>query len=195
MVAIDLEAIQAPGMAKAGGHCAIVSEVNGEMKVLLDVFVLPRLYEGDSLPFVLSRCSARNKRLTKQHGMPFDDAVKRIKEILQHSIVVGHNVDQDLDALEITRSVPCCVYDIARCTALPRLAGLPVQAGEKPPLKGLALLNREIQKGKHHPDEDAFASLQLYLRYKHLFEEAKALPRGKGALDISFSPFFPLFFI
>ena len=68
---------------------------------------------------------------------------------------------------------------------------MPVHAGEKPPLKGLAkaLLDREIQKGKHHPDEDVFASLQLYLRYKHLFEEAKALPRGKGALDISFSPF------
>ena len=174
MVAIDLEAIQAPGMAKAGGHCAIVSEVNGEMKVLLDVFVLPRLYEGDSLPFVLSRCSARNKRLTKQHGMPFDDAVKRIKEILQHSIVVGHDVDQDLDALEITHSVPCCVYDTARCMALQRLAGLPVKAGEKPPLKGLAkaLLDREIQKSKHHPDDDALASLQLYLRYKHLLTVA-----------------------
>ena len=118
VVAIDLEAIQAPGVAKAGGHCATVTEVNGEMEVLFDKFVLPRLYERDSFQFVMSSCSDKNKRLAEQHGVAFDDAVKCIKDILRRSIVVDHDVDQDLNGLEITHSVPCCVYDTARCEAL-----------------------------------------------------------------------------
>ena len=58
-----------------------MSEVNGEVKVLFDVFVIPRLYKGDSLQFVMSCCSDKNKHLAEQHGMPFDDAVKHIKKI------------------------------------------------------------------------------------------------------------------
>ena len=40
VVALDLEAISAPGQAKAG-LCAIVAQENGEMKVLFKQFVLP----------------------------------------------------------------------------------------------------------------------------------------------------------
>lgn len=60
----------------------IVSEVNGEMEILYDKFVLPRLYEEDSFQFVMSCCSDNHKCLAKQHGMAFDDAVKCIKDIL-----------------------------------------------------------------------------------------------------------------
>ena len=41
VIALDLEAISAPGQAKAGGLCAIVAQENGEMKVLFKQFVLP----------------------------------------------------------------------------------------------------------------------------------------------------------
>ena len=64
--------------------------------------------------------------------MSFDDAVKCITEILQHPIVIGCNVNQYLDALEIPHTMPGCVYDTAECEALQRLAGLPLKAGEKP---------------------------------------------------------------
>ena len=38
----------------------------------------------------LSPCSNRNKALADSIGMEFSDAVKRIEEILRHSIVVDH---------------------------------------------------------------------------------------------------------
>ena len=38
---MDVEAINIPYQAKAGGRCAIVTQVNGEMKVLFDKFVCP----------------------------------------------------------------------------------------------------------------------------------------------------------
>lgn len=71
VVVLDVEAIDAPGQAKAGGRCAIVTQVGGKMKVLFDAFVRPHF--GD-----LSLCSKRNKALVDSIEMEFNDAVKRI---------------------------------------------------------------------------------------------------------------------
>ena len=181
MVALDVEPVDACGQAKAGGRCAIVAQVNGEMKVLFDKFVIP--VGGD-----LSMCSARNKALASSNGMEFNDAVKRIGEILQHSIVVGHDIFPDLDIFAISDTTARAVFDTSECKALQELAGLPVKPGEKPALKHLAktLLGRDIQKGRHDPNEDAYASLQLYLQNSHLFEEARRKPKGKASLDIDY---------
>ena len=41
VVALDVEAINSEYQTKAGGRCAIVAQVNGEMKVMFDHFVIP----------------------------------------------------------------------------------------------------------------------------------------------------------
>lgn len=84
-MALDVEAIDTPYQSRAGGHTAIVTQVDREMKVLFDVFVRPCY--GD-----LSLCSKRNKALAHSNGMEFNAAAKRIGEILQYSIVVGHDI-------------------------------------------------------------------------------------------------------
>ena len=132
-------------------------------------------------------CSKKNKALADSNGMEFNDAVKHIEEILQHSIVVGHDIYQDLDIFPIPSSAIRAVYDTAECRALQERAGLPINPGEKPSLKSLAkaLLGKDIQKGKYHdPCEDAYASLQLFLQNRQLFEEALRKPKGKAPLDI-----------
>lgn len=86
--------------------------------VLFDKFGIPRMYEGDSFQYVIYYCNTRKKCPAEHHGMSFDDAVKCITEILQHPIVIGCNVNQYLDALEIPHTMPGCVYDTAECEAL-----------------------------------------------------------------------------
>ena len=105
MVALDVEPVDASLQAKAGGRCSIVAEVNGEMKVLFDKFVIP--VDGD-----LSICSTRNKAIARRNGMDFNDAVKHIGEILQHSIVVGHDIFPDLDIFAISDTTARAVFGI-----------------------------------------------------------------------------------
>ena len=125
---------------------------------------------------VICLCSQRNKALAQGCGMEFNAAVTRIKDILRHSTVVGHNIFQDLDVFAISSTVPHRIYDMADCKGLQE-AKLPIRAGEKPALKALAeaLLGRDIQRGRHDPCEDAYASLQLYLRYSYLRKQGRHL--------------------
>ena len=68
VVAIDLEAIQAPEIDKQCGHCVVVSEINTEMKVLFDTFGVPRLYQWDSFEFMMSCCSEKKCLAQQQRG-------------------------------------------------------------------------------------------------------------------------------
>ena len=63
----------------------------------------------------------------------------RIKDILRHSTVVGHDIFQDLDVFAISSTVPHRIYDTADCKGLQEEAKLPIRAGEKPVLKALAV--------------------------------------------------------
>ena len=97
--------------------------------------------------------------------MEFNDAVKHTEQILQHFIVVGH------DIFPLSDRIFKAVYDTSECKALQEQPGLPVNPGEKPSLKSLAkaLLGKDIQMGRHHnPCEDAYASLQLFLQHSCL---------------------------
>lgn len=142
------------------------------MEVLFDAFVHPLC--GD-----LSLCSTRNKALADGIGMEFNDAVKHIEQILQHSIIVGHDMFQDLDIFPTSDGIFKAIYDTSECKALQEQAGLPVKPGEKLSLKNLAkaLLRKDIQTGRHHnPCEDAYVSLQLFLQHRQLFEETLRKP-------------------
>ena len=78
----------------------------------------------------------------------------------------------------ISSTVPRSIYDTADCKGLQEEAKLPIRTGKKPALKALAeaLLGRGIQRGRHHdPCEDAYASLQLYLRYSRLRKQGRNL--------------------
>ena len=108
--------------------------------------------------------------------MEFNAAVIRIKDISQHSTVVGHDIFQDLDVFAISSTVPRRIKDTADCKGLQEETKLPIRSGEKSALKALAeaLLGRGIQRGRHHdPYEDAYASLQLYLRHSHLRKQGR----------------------
>ena len=111
----------------------------------------------------------------RRNGIPYDEAIDEVKELLRDAIVVGHNIKSDERALCFDiGSVAHCVYDTATNA---RLNSLVLTERDKPQSKlaGLAigLLGREIQlHSPHDPTEDAFASLEIFLKYRDLFKEA-----------------------
>ena len=104
---------------------------------------------------------------------------------MKDAIVVGHDIDNDIHALDYTvaefSSLVHCVYDTADNAFLNCL--VPSERGKpKSKLANLAhhLFGKTIQAnedGHHDPVEDAFAALEIFLAHEGLFKEAPSNPR------------------
>ena len=108
----------------------------------------------------------------------------QVKGLLKDAIVVGHDIRNDERALCFgLGSVAHRVIDTATNPTLNDL--VPSEKGKiKSKLSGLAsaLLGRDIQGGAvHDPVEDAFASLEIFLKYREIFEEAVSPCSSKTA--------------
>lgn len=118
-------------------------------------------------------------RADLDNGIPYAEAIGEVKALLRGAIVVGHNVKSDLDALELTNPEAHCVYDTA---TNPRLNSLVKSEQDKPQSKlrvlAQCLLGRSIQcTGTHDPEEDALASLELFITHRDLFEDSPGVPK------------------
>ena len=119
-----------------------------------------------------------------RNGMPYDEAMEQVKSLLKDAIVVGHNIKSDESALCFhLDEVAHRVIDTATSTVLNDL--VPSERGKiNSKLSGLAssLLGRDFQSGAvHDPVEDAFASLEIFLKYRGIFEEAVSPCSSKTA--------------
>ena len=163
------------------GHLAIVTIEDGLRKVLFKKMIRPRLTDGQTI-----NCCTRYSGITRadlHSGVPYDDVIDEVKELLKGAIVVGHNVRSDFDALELSTEDAglLCVHDTAMNADLNALVS---SEADKPQSKlcvlAQCLLDRAIQcQDVHDPEEDAFASLDLFLKYRHLFEESPGVPKQR----------------
>jgi RNA exonuclease 4 len=101
--------------------------------------------------------------------------MNQVKNLLKDAIVVGHDIESDEQALCFNLDeIAHRVMDTSTCRAVNDLSSS--EKGKiKSKLSKLAssLLRRSIQSGDvHDPVEDAFASLEIFLKYRETFEEA-----------------------
>ena len=158
------------------GHLAIVTmDEENKCKVLFNKVIQPKLERGEYI-----NANTKYSGITREqynNGIPYDVAMEEIKDILRDAIVVGHDIIHDIKALGLTRSnftsMVHCVCDTGKNTKLSDL--VPSEKGK--PTSKLAslaknLLGRDIQTDIHHnPIEDAFATLQIFLKHRELFVE------------------------
>ena len=98
-----------------------------------------------------------------------EEAVIRIKAILDGKVCIGHDLPQDFSVIGISfrRNK---TRDTAFFKPLRTLAGL--VPNQPPSLRNLALclLDRKIQTGAHNSLEDARAALDIYRKHEQLWE-------------------------
>lgn len=158
------------------GHLAIVTtDKDNSCKVLYNNIIQPRLERGQYVHIDKKHSGITWKQYS--NGIPYDVAMNEIKDILRDAIVVGHDIIHDIKAMGLTRtefsSLVYCICDTGKNTKLSDL--VPSERGKiTSKLASLAhnLLGREIQTDEHHdPVEDAFATLEIFLRHRDLFDE------------------------
>ena len=139
---------------------ARVSIVDHKGKPLLDTFVA----ESEKVTDYRTKISGITAE--KLRNAPSIKTVrKQVWELLNGKILVGHNLNSDMDALKLYFP-----RKMIRDTAKYKL----FQKGWKTPsLKSLAFkhLNKTIQNGEHSSIVDAFTAVQLYLRYRREWEQ------------------------
>ena len=156
------------------GVLALVSkDDDGSCKVLFRKIVKPRLTANDRL--TLNENFTGVTWADYHNGICYDDAMVEVKSLLKDAIVVGHNIESDERALCFqVNQVAHRVYDTATNARLNDL--VPSERGKiYSKLAGLAsyLLGKGIQSETvHDPVEDAFATLEIFLKHKEIFEEA-----------------------
>ena len=151
-------------------------------KTLFRNVVKPRLTNNERL-YINTRFTGVTWR-DYRNGIPYDEAMAQVKSLLKDAIVVGHDIRNDERALCFNlSSVAHRVIDTATNPGLNDL--VPSEKGKiKSKLSGLAsaLLGRDIQGGAvHDPVEDAFASLEIFLNHREIFEEAVSPCSSKTA--------------
>ena len=106
---------------------------------------------------------------------PFDDVQARVRALLRGKLLVGHQLDSDLKALQMTHP-----KSQTRDTAT---YGPLTYRGRPRRLKNLTLsfLGHRIQTSDqgHHPAEDARAALLLYLKFRIRWERGIEKKRAK----------------
>ena len=146
---------------------------DGSCKSLFKKVVWPRLtdYEKINIKTKYTGVTWSDYR----NGVSYDEAMDEVKSLLKDVIVVGHNIRCDEQAL-------CCnldetahrVMDTATCNDVNGLS-YSEKGKINSKLSNLApsLLGRSIQSSDvHDPVEDASASLEIFLKYREIFEEA-----------------------
>ena len=164
VIALDCEMVgvnAGPLIKSALGRCSIV-DYNGE--VLFDRYVIP---EGEIVDYRTAWSGITSRHM--RYALPFDEALSKIRLIMDGAVVVGHDLKHDFTALELTHP-PSHTRDTALYKPLRTLAELPTE--HPPSLRNLAwkLAGERIQNGVHCSVEDARAVLRVYKRVEKRWE-------------------------
>jgi len=202
----DFDCLTVQIMAKSDGYCAVdcemvetqnndnalarVSIVDEECNVLLDRIVIP---PGGDIVNHRTRYSGITDKLIKQKGIAFDIVQREVAAIIDKHIVVGHTINNDIEALQL--SIKHTIVDIVDLIELRKRYEkvMNVELGsERVGLKRLsaALLMRMIQEGNqgHSSVEDAIATMELFKLVQREFEARCPDLAGANMLDDQFWP-------
>ncbi len=137
-----------------------VALINAQSDVILDTFVHVDQRVADY------RTKWSGVRPGDLNGAPPFSAVRdAVAKLIQGRILVGHAIQNDLDALQLTHPAQD-LRDTSKVAALRRV--LPNGRSVARSLKHLAAeeVGLDIQSGEHSPVEDARAALYLYHKHK-----------------------------
>ncbi|KAI9817405.1 MAG: 3'-5' exonuclease [Phylliscum demangeonii] len=172
-VALDCEMVGVGGPVNERSIVARVSVVDFHGEQVYDSFVRPTEHVTDWRTWI-SGVSASHMPTARDFAVVQRDII----DLLQGRILVGHDLQQDLDVLHLTHPRRD-IRDTQRHPPFRALAG-----GNTPGLKKLAhqILGLEIQKGPHSSVEDARTCMALYRLAKDAFEAAHAKAWAKHPL-------------
>ncbi|KAG7876292.1 hypothetical protein KL938_004683 [Ogataea parapolymorpha] len=167
-LAMDCEFVGA-GEEGESSILARVSLVNYHGITVYDTFVLPTEKVTDWRTHVSGVTPAHMK-----DAVSFKEAQKKVSDLLDGRILVGHDVGHDLDALMLSHP-RFMIRDTAKHTPFRKKYA----AGKTPSLKKLSkeILGVEIQSGQHSSVEDARATMMIYKSAKAEFETILKKPR------------------
>lgn len=163
VVSLDCEMVGvSPKNVSAVGRCSIV-DYKGT--VMFDEYIKPY---GPVIDYRTAWSGIQPYHL--RDAIPYRDAIKTIKSLLDGKVVIGHELAHDFRALGIAHP-DCTRRDTAKFKPLRALAGL--EMNDTPSLRVLSsrLLGRKIQCGPHCSVEDAQAALDIYKIVEHAWEQ------------------------
>ncbi|WOO83679.1 RNA exonuclease 4 [Vanrija pseudolonga] len=159
-IAVDCEMV---GLGHLGSESALarVSLVNYHGHVLLDTFVQPRERVTDWRTWV-----SGVRETDIQDAPPFEEVQKKVAELVEGRILIGHAIENDMKALLLSHPNPF-VRDTQKCKQLREAAKT-----KRPGLKKLVELELglKIQAGSHSSVTDARATMALYRLHKPEWE-------------------------
>lgn len=158
-IAIDCEFV---GVGKDDRSAlARVSLVNFYGVVLLDTFVKPKERVTNWRTWV-SGVRPQDMR----HAIPFEMVQRKVHDLLQGKVLVGHAVHNDLESL-LTSHPRLMTRDTSRFSLFKKLS-----KGKAPALKKLAkeYLHMEIQVGAHSSVEDAQVTMAVFRTHMKAIE-------------------------
>ncbi|KAF8251299.1 ribonuclease H-like protein [Wilcoxina mikolae CBS 423.85] len=172
-IAMDCEMVGIGEGDNESSALARVSIVNFHGSCVLDCFVKPKEDVTDWRTWV-SGVSPQDM----VHALGFEEVQKKVAELMNGRILIGHGIKNDLDCLLIGHPK----RDIRDTSRHPQFRKY--SKGRTPALKKLAneILGIEIQSGSHSSIEDARACMLLYKRFKDDFERQNQIrfhTRGK----------------
>lgn len=180
-VAIDCEMVGVGPEPDKDSALARVSIVNWHGEQVYDSFVRPKEKVTDWRTPV-SGITPKDM----VHARSLEEVQRDVAKILDGTILIGHAVRNDLDALLLSHPKRD-IRDTSKYPPYRKLAG-----GGSPRLKVLAaeFLGIKIQEGAHSSVEDARTAMMLYRRDKEGFERehAKKWPVRPSANDGSGKP-------
>ena len=148
--------------SNALARCSVVN-YNGD--VVVDIYVKP---EEPVTDYRTKWSGIRRRDLID--GCTFQEARRKIKQIIKGCTLVGHALHSDLRALNLFHPRQL-TRDTSKYCPIRALAGL--RRNMTPSLKDLTsvLLSRTIQDGEHCSVEDAQATMALYKLCEHQWEK------------------------
>lgn len=144
-----------------------ITILNGEGKIVLDTLITPR-HRIEQLGTKIHGITERQLR----RQLDEYDILKRIRELCKGKILVGHDLQMELNHLCIDKKSILGIRDLATAKALEKWNIYPNGEGEFYKLKTIAstLLGREIQQpGKHNSKEDVLAVYDIYKKIEEDF--------------------------
>jgi RNA exonuclease 4 len=155
-VALDCEMVEGTSVEHM---LARVSMVDHEGRVLYDAFVTPREEVRDYRTSI----TGLTKEILRRKGEPFEVVQKRVQEILDGKVIIGHAIHHDFEALEIPRPEDARIRDTCLFPALK-----PPNRKQTPSLRLLCeyWLDKKVQDGAHSSVEDARVTMSLFKKFR-----------------------------
>ncbi|KNF01763.1 hypothetical protein PSTG_04885 [Puccinia striiformis f. sp. tritici PST-78] len=160
-LAVDCEMVGVGPRGNEQSALARVSIVNYYGNVVLDTYVRPKEKVTDYRTWV-----SGIKPQHLENASSFEDVTRKVADLIQDKILIGHAISNDLQALLLTHPRQL-IRDTSTYQPLRKLAKT-----KFPGLKKLALLllDIEIQKDSHCSVDDARATLAIYRTQKDQWE-------------------------